>query len=45
MDDVFVIVQNWDNVGGPSENDGRSNPDKIAKALRHAVMIYSSIFL
>jgi len=30
-----VIVQNWDNVGGPKD-DGRDVADKISAAMRHA---------
>ena len=35
VDDLFVIVQSWDNVGGPIQDD-RSIPEKISLAIRHA---------
>lgn len=35
VDDVFVIIQNWENIGGPKP-DGRSIPEKISSTLRHA---------
>lgn len=35
VDDVFVIVQNWENIGGP-QPDGRSIPEKVSAALRNA---------
>ena len=38
VDDVFVIVQNWDNIGGPTNRD-HPVPENIAKALKTAVSI------
>jgi len=35
VDDIFVIVQNWDNVGGPKD-DGKDVAEKISAAMRHA---------
>ena len=33
---MFVIIQNWDNIGGPT-NKERSIPENIALAMRSAV--------
>ena len=35
VDDLFVIVQSWENIGGPIQ-DHRSIPEKISLAMRHA---------
>ncbi|XP_066915627.1 patched domain-containing protein 3-like [Clytia hemisphaerica] len=35
VDDLFVIVQSWDNIGGPIR-DHRTIPEKISLAMRHA---------
>lgn len=35
VDDVFVIVQNWDNIGGPTNCD-HPVPENVAKALKTA---------
>ncbi|XP_057299716.1 patched domain-containing protein 3-like isoform X2 [Hydractinia symbiolongicarpus] len=35
VDDVFVIVQNWNNFGGP-ENKDNAIPENVAVAMRHA---------
>ena len=35
---MFVIIQTWDNVGGPI-SDGRSVAQKISATLKHAVSI------
>lgn len=35
VDDIFVIVQSWDNIGG-QKKDHRSVPEKMSSALRHA---------
>lgn len=35
VDDIFVIVQSWDTVGGPKQ-DHKSVEEKISAALRHA---------
>ncbi|XP_066936303.1 patched domain-containing protein 3-like [Clytia hemisphaerica] len=35
VDDLFVIVQSWDNIGGP-KRDHRSVEEKISLAMRHA---------
>ena len=38
VDDVFVIIQNWDNMGGP-EKWNNPIPTDIASTMRHAVRI------
>lgn len=35
VDDLFVIVQSWENIGGPTPDD-RSIPQKISLTIRHA---------
>ncbi|XP_066910125.1 NPC1-like intracellular cholesterol transporter 1 [Clytia hemisphaerica] len=35
VDDIFVIVQSWYNVGGPNPDD-RPIPEKVSLAMRHA---------
>ncbi|XP_066915990.1 patched domain-containing protein 3-like isoform X1 [Clytia hemisphaerica] len=35
VDDVFVIIQNWDNIGGPKNRD-RSIAENVSLALRTA---------
>ena len=44
VDDIFVIVQTWENVGG-SIQDERSIPVKIAMTMRHAVSLGYSFFI
>jgi len=36
VDDVFVIIQNWDNIGGPDDKT-RSVSENISLAMRTAV--------
>ena len=35
VDDIFVIIQSWENVGG-SKPDHRTIPEKVSQALRHS---------
>jgi len=35
VDDIFVIVQNWDNIGGPDDRE-KNVADNIAKTMRKA---------
>lgn len=42
VDDIFVIVQTWDNVAG-SINDKEPIPEKVSRTMKHAVSIFKTI--